>query len=115
MTFSKCLLNGMVKPFSEVDQMFQSQGFSRRGNRTVTYNIRIADAASNTAYYLRIPTRRTENKDDDTALLRLEQPYIGKLQGPDRFQPAQQIPQAVIEAAQHKVAEIASYLQSVKH
>lgn len=114
MAFDKNLINGMVKPFSEVDQMFQSQGFSRRGSETVTYHIRILDAASNTMYYLRIPARRTENKNNGTTLLRLEQPYIGKLQGPDRFQPVWQIPQAVVEAAQHKLAEIASYLHSVK-
>lgn len=112
MEFEKSLLNGMVKPFSVVDQMLQSQGFSRRGNDAVTYNIRIQDTASNTVYYLRIPARHTGSKESKDALLKLDQPYIGKQQGPDRFKPLRHIPQAVIEAAQHKVAEIASYLDT---
>lgn len=115
MEFEKTLLNGMVKPFSVVDRMLQSQGFSRRGNHAVTYNIQIADSASNTVYYLRIPARHTGSKGSKDALLKLDRPYIGKKQGPDRFKPIRHIPQAVVEAAQHKVAEIASYLDNSAH
>lgn len=111
MEFEKSLLNGMVKPFSAVDQMLQSQGFSRRGSIRFTYNMQIEDAASHTLYYLRIPARHTVNHNSDESLLKLDRPYIGKERGPDRYRPGRRIPLAVIEAAQHKIAEVASYLK----
>lgn len=115
MEFEKSLLIGMVKPFSIVDQMFQSQGFSRRGRQSPTYDIRIEDTASHTVYYLRIPARQMGNKENTDALLKLDRPYIRKRQGPNRYNPTQEIPDSVVEAAQHKMAEIASYLKTTTH
>lgn len=115
MEFQKSLLSGMVKPFSIVDKMLQSQGFSRRGSQSLTYDIRIEDTASRTVYYLRIPARQTDGKENDDALLKLDQPYIGKKHGPHRYNPKREIPASVVEAAQHKIAEIASYLNTASH
>lgn len=113
MELEKSLLNGMVKPFAVIDHILQSQGFSRRGDQTVTYHIHIEDTASHTVYFLRIPAHHKGGKGTDGALLQLDRPYVGKLRGPSRFQSTQHIPKAVIEAAQHKLAEIASYLQTM--
>ncbi|WP_054949186.1 hypothetical protein [Numidum massiliense] len=114
MHFEESLLTGMVKPFPVVDRMLCAQGFTRRGNIDFTYDMRIEDAASRTMYYLRIPTHYARQRANDRSLLQLDQPYIGKYPGPNRFQRAQAIPNEIVEAAQHKVAEIASYLSTVR-
>lgn len=113
MEFKKSLLIGMVKPFPVVDDILRSQGFSRRGSQTVIYDIRIADSACHTVYYLRIPARETKDRGKDGTFLKLDRPYIGKRQGsPSRFQQKREIPPSIVEAAQHKVEEIASYLKT---
>lgn len=109
MHLNESSLTGLVKPLSEVDRLLIAQGFTRRGNDRFTYNIRITDSASHTFYDLRIPARRTKN----SAYLRLDQPYISKQPGPERFKLPRKIPNAIIEAAKHKTAEIASYLRTL--
>lgn len=112
MELQKSLLSGMVKPFSVVDEMLTSQGFSRRGRHAITYDIRIEDTTSQTSYYLRIPARRTNDKQTKDAFIKLDRPYLGKRQGPYRYHSTREIPKSVVEAAQHKMAEVASYLET---
>lgn len=117
MQVKTCSLAGMVKPFPLIDRVLKSQGFSRRGTQEMTYHLEMADTASNTIYYLRIPTRYKKgdhHRADPKGLLQLDHPYIGKQRGPDRFQTKKTIPPAVIDAAQHKMAEVASYLSTIQ-
>lgn len=115
MELQKSLLIGMVKPLSVVDKMLRSQGFSRRGRDAITYDIQIEDVASHTVYYLRIPARRTSDIESKDTFIKLDRPYLGKRRGPHRYHSSWEIPSSVVEAAQHKMAEVASYLKTTNN
>ncbi|NGQ95426.1 hypothetical protein G3578_09690 [Brevibacillus sp. SYP-B805] len=108
-------LTGVVQPLSYVDKMLRQQGFYRAGGEnTPTYDVVIYDSATSTSYFLRIPTSYTQSPSGKGEIsVRLGQPYLeAKFYMHLADEEILYIPQAIREAALHKLAEIADYLSS---
>ncbi|PTX65044.1 hypothetical protein C8P63_101268 [Melghirimyces profundicolus] len=99
-------IKGLVYDRERIDRFFRSRGFVCGNKTPPVYELRIRDHISGQEYCLRIPTQ--ENND----YLRLCKPVIDrKNSGPDQRE-HQSIPGHIKEAADHKLAEIFSYLDS---
>jgi len=108
-------LSGVVQPLSYVDSMLRQQGFTRSaGKSSPAYDVVIFDSSTSTSYFLRIPTRyQIPFSSNGELKVRFGQPYLEakeKLKALSRQ--VTFIPTPVRQAAEHKLAEIADYLQS---
>jgi|GEM_PF-550551 len=107
-------LTGVVQPLSVVDRMLRAQGFRRVGaEQTPVYDVVIYDSATNSSYFLRIPTSITQGFSGKGEItVKIGHPYLEAkilLQGSEEHFT---IPPAIKRAAEHKLAEIADYLVS---
>ncbi len=116
-------LTGVVQPLAYVDEILRQQGFRRAGgdlppragvDLPPTYDVLIYDSATSISYFLRIPTSFPHKYTDSSEpTVKLGQPYLeaktSVTAGEDEYI---LIPQAIRQAAEHKVAEVADYLSS---
>lgn len=107
-------LTGVVQPLPYVDQFLSQQGFTKMDDgSSLTYYATIYDSSTSNSYYLSIPTFITSLSCSP------HQPAVKmgfpRLQKKPRYggDQEQMIPLAVIQAAEHKLAEIADYLTRV--
>ncbi|WP_241236339.1 hypothetical protein [Brevibacillus marinus] len=105
-------LTGAVQPLSFVDSMFRQQGFRRCGEEHAPlYDAVIFDSATSVSYYLRIPTSVSLTcKETGEKTVKIGQPYLETKQQPHKGAKDWIIPQAIQQAAEYKLAEIADYL-----
>ncbi|GGE22963.1 hypothetical protein GCM10011571_26290 [Marinithermofilum abyssi] len=104
-------INGLTRPREQVDHFLKSQGFVCRPSHHPVYDIRIEDAASGQVYRLRIPTHHHLSLNQ-SAYLRLGEPTLSQNSKFQKNQFQGDIPDSVMQAANDKIAEIVSYLQS---
>lgn len=102
---------GLVRSQDHIDRILQSQGFIYRSGM---YDIRMMDDLSGNVYHLRIPAFPLHSGDiAGLPFFRLGKPSIHCNKGLSRFQSqTADIPATVIDAANHKLAEVVSYLRS---
>ncbi|QKG84826.1 hypothetical protein GXN76_10325 [Kroppenstedtia pulmonis] len=105
-------IKGLIRKRDQIDSTLKLQGFRSRSNPPV-YDIRIQDSASGHCYRLRIPTQshQLSPHESSASFLRLGEPTLNRNSSyPRYFTMEQKIPESILEAANHKLAEIASYL-----
>ena len=89
-----------IRPFTIVDQVLTSQGFTQIGvGPSVNYRAALRDSSTESTYYLEIPVDQFEDQ------VKIGKPY---LYGGVR------IPEPVRMAAESKLNEIADYLKNTK-
>ncbi|OYD07792.1 hypothetical protein [Paludifilum halophilum] len=103
---------GLIRTRDHIDRTLRSQGFACRASHPPVYDIRIQDSASGVAYRLRIPIQAHSltNSGKKGSMVRLGTPRISRNNGGSQLN--QEVPSAIMEAANHKIAEIASYLNN---
>ncbi|WP_126427626.1 YugN family protein [Brevibacillus marinus] len=97
----------------ELDQLMKQLGFVRWAwdYQHATYDYKIED--KNGVYYLRVKANAIEGKlEDPDALLKLEEPYIGKHLFPHGLDYEAPIPDKVLSAANQALSRLK---QSVSH
>jgi hypothetical protein len=88
------------RPFSKVDSILTSQGFSKIGvGSSVNYRAALKDSSTESIYYLEIPVELVDSH--------------GRIGKPNLYG-RKRIPEPVWTAAESKLYEIADYLKSTK-
>lgn len=106
-------LSGVVQPLSYVDRMLRQQGFTRAdGESSPSYDVIIFDSATSTSYFLRIPTRyQLPSSSTGELKVRIGQPSLEAMEQLKAISlHISFIPTPIRLAAEHKLAEIADYL-----
>lgn len=102
-------LNGIKAELSHLDAATGSLGFVRWQWEyyRATYDCKFEDTANNAEYYLRINTRAVEGKlENPYAVLVIEDVYIGRATFPHGLDYNAPIPDAVLNAAKQKLADL---------
>ncbi|EGK13012.1 hypothetical protein ACFQ49_03630 [Kroppenstedtia eburnea] len=102
---------GLVYTRDQIDRTLRSRGFIRRSGQPPVYDLHLRDPLSGQEFRLRIPTHPSPGPD--TSRLRLGKPVIDRCRGyPPVKSGHSPVPDHVMEAADHQIAEIFSYLNS---
>ncbi len=102
---------GLVYTRDQIDRTLRSGGFVRRSGQPPVYDLHLRDPLSGQKFRLRIPTY--PSPDPDISRLRLGKPVIDRCRGyPSVKSGHSPIPDHVVKAADHQLAEVFSYLNS---
>ncbi|MCF6094050.1 hypothetical protein L1765_08735 [Microaerobacter geothermalis] len=117
MQIGRSLLAGKTKPFSVVDRTLSERGFKKNGeSMSPTYSLKITDVSTNITYQLRIPTKVISSSLSIESLekqpVKIGQPSIESKGHVKKRISHFHIPHSIREAAEHKIAEIATYLDN---
>ncbi|MFT9486419.1 MAG: hypothetical protein ACH0QD_03485 [Tepidibacillus sp.] len=100
----------IVKPSSRIDEVFESQGFKKKGGKDFPYyRLRIDDICTRTSYELQIPIQEIYLSPKES--LYKFQEMIIHTRSPVK---PHQIPEAIIQAAKEKMNEVFSTLSESK-
>lgn len=106
-------LKGIQSELGHLDDIADKLGFVRWQweYRRATYDCKFEDKATNSEYFLRVNTRAVEGKlEDPYAVLQIEDTYIGLATFPHGLDYAAPIPDAVLKAAEQKLAQLEEQL-----
>lgn len=100
----------ILKPKTLVDQVFEAQGFRKKGQKySPYYQLRIDDNCTQSCYELKIPIQEIYLNDynQNEPFYKLQQMQILKK---SPIMKDKKIPNAVVQAANEKINEVISYL-----
>lgn len=106
-------LIGLKSELGYLDQVTTELGFTRWQWEyyRATYDYKIVDTSNDDEYYLRINTRAIEGKlEQKTAVLNIEDVYIGRATYPQGLDYDSEIPKSILSAADKKISELKSKL-----
>lgn len=117
MRLTRKSLSGAMQPLSLVDRILTQQGFRRKQRLgEPLYDMKMQDSATKTIYFLRIPVKLEKGSTPNEPQVRIGCPYIDQKKEMKRnSRPApvtDEIPVSIMQAAEHKLAEIADYLKT---
>lgn len=104
-------LQKVVRLGSEVNKVFEAQGFKKKGIETPYYYLRLTDNCTLSTYNVRIPVQEIYFTH-----VNKEEPYykMNKVQieaATSTLKDAE-VPKAIVEAVNEKICEAVSYLQA---
>lgn len=106
-------LNGLKTELVDLDESTEKLGFVRwqwEYNRA-TYDLKLEDTPNRADYYLRISTRAVEGKlENPSAVLSVENVYIGKATFPHGLDYEAPVPEAIMKNAKQKLAALKQLL-----
>jgi len=106
-------LKGLQAELAELDESSEKLGFVRWQWEyyRATYDLKIEDTPNREEYFLRINTRAVEGKlESPSAVLAVEDVYIGKATFPHGLDYESPVPDAVMKAAKQKLAALKQLL-----
>jgi hypothetical protein len=106
-------LKGLKSDLAHLDEVTTGLGFVRWQWEyyRATYDLKFEDAANKAEYFLRVNTRvETGKLENPYAILFVEDAYIGRATFPHGLDYSSPIPNAILKAAEQKLAQLKQQL-----
>lgn len=100
---------GKELTLSELNHVLEAEGFVRWAwdYEHITYDYKLIDNSTKTTYYLRVQANLVEgHTEDHEAVLKLEEPFIGKHLFPHGIDYDAVIPSAIMNKAKERLAAV---------